>query len=128
MIVDDDAGWGGAANPMDIDEDDAEAIVTSDRAFKKHGAVPGSKGGPGAGSGGSGWTTVWEPTPPPTADEQLVMVATEEAEQPFRSGLLTTKQQRTQVLSSRDARKEQDKDKDKDDSALQETVYRDASG
>jgi pre-mRNA-splicing factor CWC26 len=82
MIVDDDAGWGGAANPMDIDEDDAEAIVASDRAFKKRGAAPGGKGGPGAGSGGSGWTTVREPTPPPVADEQLVVVATEEAEQP----------------------------------------------
>jgi hypothetical protein len=71
---------------------------------------------------------VREPTPPPAADKQLVVVATEEAEQPFRGGLLTTKQQRTQVLSSRDARKEQDEDKDKDDSALRERVYRDASG
>jgi pre-mRNA-splicing factor CWC26 len=127
MIVDDDAGWGGAANPMDIDEDDAaEAIIASDRAFKKRRGEPGGEGGPGAGSGGSGWTTVREPTPPPAADEQPVVVATEEAEQPFRGGLLTTKHQRTQVLSSRDARKGQDEDED--DSALQETVYRDASG
>jgi hypothetical protein len=64
--------------------------------------------------------------PRAAADEQLVVVVTEEAEQPFCGGLLTTKQQHTQVLSSRDVRKEQDEDKD--DSALWETVYRDALG
>ncbi|KAH9975360.1 Pre-mRNA-splicing factor of RES complex-domain-containing protein [Lactifluus volemus] len=114
-IMDDDAGWGGAADVMDIEEDDAtEAVVASDRAFKKRRTE--------LGEGGSGWATLREPTPPPPADEQPVVVETE----PFRGGLLTKKQLRTQLPSShRPSNEEEDSEAM---AAAQETVYRDASG
>jgi len=139
-IVDDDAGWGGAANAMDIEEDDtAEAVVASDRAFKKRRAEPGSGEG---GGGESGWTTVREPTPPPAPDEQPVVVTAEDAPPgPFRGGLLTKKQLREHLPSSssipdpnkRDG-KERAKGEGKEEedpegvAAAQETVYRDSSG
>jgi pre-mRNA-splicing factor CWC26 len=117
-IMDDDAGWGGAANVMDVEEDDAtEAVVASDRAFKKRRTE--------LGEGGSGWATLREPTPPPPADEQPVVVATEETE-PFRGGLLTKKQLRTQLPSSHGPSNEEEDPEAM--AAAQETVYRDASG
>jgi pre-mRNA-splicing factor CWC26 len=118
-IVDDDAGWGGAANVMDVEDDDAaEAIVASDRAFKKRRME--------LGEGTSGWTTLREPTPPPPADEQPVVVATEGTE-PFRGGLLTKQQLRAQLPSSQKLPKEEEEDSEAF-AAAQETVYRDASG
>ena len=117
-IMDDDAGWGGAANVVDAEEDDAtEAVVASDRAFKKRRTE--------LGEGGSGWATLREPTPPPPADEQPVVVATEETE-PFRGGLLTKKQLRTQLPSSHGPSNEEEDPEAM--AAAQETVYRDASG
>jgi pre-mRNA-splicing factor CWC26 len=114
-IMDDDAGWGGAADVMDIEEDDAtEAVVASDRAFKKRRTE--------LGEGGSGWATLREPTPPPPADEQPVVVETE----PFRGGLLTKKQLRTQLPSSHGPSNEEEDSEAM--AAAQETVYRDASG
>src|SRR6266403_479437 len=125
MIVDDDdPGWEGATNPTGVDEDDeaAEAVIASDRSFKKCRIDDGE----GGGGGGSGWTTVREPSPPPAADEQPVVVATTEEAKPFRGGLLTKKQLHAKFSSSRDARQEEDDPEAV--AAAQETVYRDASG
>ena len=127
MIVDDDAGWGDPATPTGLEEDDAaEAVVASDRAFKKRRMEPGGGGGE---AGASGWTTVREPTPPPAADEQPVVVetTTEEAPPAFRGGLLTRKDLRTALPTSRDRQKANDDDPEAV-AAAQETVYRDASG
>ncbi|KAH9965198.1 Pre-mRNA-splicing factor of RES complex-domain-containing protein [Russula dissimulans] len=140
-IVDDDAGWGGAANAMDVEEDDtAEAVVASDRAFKKRRAEPGSGEGAGGGGGeGSGWTTVREPTPPPAPDEQPVVVAAEDTPAgPFRGGLLTKKQlhahlpsyssSSTQDPHKRDGKQRVKEEEEEAVAAAQETVYRDSSG
>ena len=123
MIVDDDdPGWSGTPNLTGVDEDEdaAEAVVASDRSFKKRRLEPG-------GDGGSGWATVREPTPPPAADEQPVVVATTEEAEPFRGGLLTKNQIRAKFSSSRDARQEEEEDPEAM-AAAQETVYRDGSG
>ncbi|KAH8996705.1 Pre-mRNA-splicing factor of RES complex-domain-containing protein [Lactarius akahatsu] len=119
-IVDDDAGWGGVAISAEAndDGDDGEAIVASDRAFKKRRVEPGE--------GGSGWATIREPTPPPAADEQPVVVSTE-GDELFRGGLMTKKQLRTQLPSARDQQREEEEDPAAL-AAAQETVYRDASG
>ncbi|KAH9067851.1 Pre-mRNA-splicing factor of RES complex-domain-containing protein [Lactarius vividus] len=118
-IVDDDAGWGGVAISAEADDDDdAEAIIASDRAFKKRRVEPGE--------GGSGWATIREPTPPPAADEQPVVVSTE-GDELFRGGLMTKKQLRTQLPSARDQQREEEDDPAAL-AAAQETVYRDASG
>ncbi|KAH9042666.1 Pre-mRNA-splicing factor of RES complex-domain-containing protein [Lactarius pseudohatsudake] len=102
-IVDDDAGWGGVAisAEADDDDDDAKAIVASDRAFKKRRVEPGE--------GGAGWATIREPTPPPAADEQPVVVSTE-GDEPFRGGLMTKKQLRTQLPSARDQQRDEEED------------------
>jgi pre-mRNA-splicing factor CWC26 len=127
MIVDDDdLGWAGETNltGVDEDEDSAEAIVASDRSFKKRRMEPG--GGEGGG-GSSGWTTVREPSPPPAADEQPIVVATTEEAEPFRGGLLTKNQIRDKFSSSQNTRLEEEDDPEAA-AAAQETVYRDASG
>lgn len=118
-IVDEDAGWGGVAISVEVDDndDDADAVVASDRSFKKRRME--------SGEGGSGWATIREPTPPPAADEQPVVVSMEGDEE-FRGGLMTKKQLRTQLPSAQDQRPEEE-----DPAALaaaQETVYRDPSG
>ena len=125
MIVDDDdPGWGGASNltGMDECEDVAEAVVASDRSFKKRRMEPDNGGGVEA----SGWTTVREPSPP-ASDEQPVVVATTEDAESFRGGLLTKDQIRAKFSSSKHARGEEEDDPEAV-AAAQETVYRDASG
>ena len=139
MIVDDDAGWGDAAPPTAVEDgDDAgEAVVASDRAFKKRRVEPGGgdgdgDAGAGAGGGGAGWTTVREPTPPLAPDEQPVVVAMTEEEAPpptaFRGGLLTKKDLRAGLPSAQGRRKDDDEEDAEAAAAAQETVYRDASG
>ena len=118
-IVDEDAGWEGVAISVEVNDDDNDndAIVASDRSFKKRRME--------SGEGGSGWATIREPTPPPAADEQPVVVSTEEDEQ-FRGGLMTKKQLRAQLPSAHQRQEEEE-----DPTALaaaQETVYRDATG
>ncbi|KAF8504427.1 Pre-mRNA-splicing factor of RES complex-domain-containing protein [Russula emetica] len=127
MIVDDDdPGWVGTSNLTGVDEDEdaTDAVIASDRSFKKRRMEPGGGGG---GGGSSGWTTVREPSPPPAADEQPVVVATTEEAEPFRGGLLTNNQLRAKLSSSQQARQEEEDDPEAI-AAAQETVYRDASG
>ena len=138
MIVDDDAGWGNASAPPtaiddDGDDDADDAVVASDRTFKKRRVGPGDADNDGD-AGGSGWTTVREPTPPLAPDEQPVVVAMTEEEAPpppsaFRGGLLTTKDLRAQLpTAAQNRRKDEGEDAEAVAAAAQETVYRDASG
>ncbi|KAI0300172.1 Pre-mRNA-splicing factor of RES complex-domain-containing protein [Multifurca ochricompacta] len=119
IIVDDDAGWGDINDNIEVEGYDvADAVIASDRAFKKRRVEDGE--------GGSGWTIVRDPTPPPAADEQPVVVAIEGAE-PLRGGLLTKRQLRAQLPSALNPRQEAENDP-KVVAAAQETVYRDSSG
>ena len=130
MIVDDDAGWGDAAPPTAIEDGDdaADAVVASDRAFKKRRTESGDADGDAP---GSGWTTVREPTPPLAADEQPVVVEMTEEEAPpsaFRGGLLTKNDLRARLPTGQNRRKDDDDEDPEAVAAAQETVYRDASG
>ncbi|KAI0322874.1 Pre-mRNA-splicing factor of RES complex-domain-containing protein [Amylostereum chailletii] len=111
-IQDDDAGW-GAANADEVEDEAADAVVAEDRAFKKRRVN---------GSTASTWTTIREPTPPPAPDEQPQIV---DAPQPFKGGLLTSKELRSKLPSARVEREELSRE---EHLAAQETVYRDASG
>ncbi|KAF8328194.1 Pre-mRNA-splicing factor of RES complex-domain-containing protein [Cantharellus anzutake] len=113
LIVDEDAGWGGNipdANDGDVQEDIAkgDAIIASDRSFKKRKSVGGA---------GGGWETVREPTPPPAPDEQPIVVE----ESSVVAGGILTSAQLTQM-------KGKPVDKLDISGEQQETVYRDATG
>ncbi len=112
MIVDDDPGWGNATleGNDDAKEDIAkgDAIVASDRSFKKRRS---------AGGAGGGWETIREPTPPPAPDEQPIVV---EGVTPVSGGILTSAQLKQM------GNKEVDKTTVSEEQ--QETIYRDASG
>ncbi|KAG8805180.1 Pre-mRNA-splicing factor cwc26 [Serendipita sp. 399] len=110
-IIDDDAGWGRPMNQDDtMDEDIKEAVVASDRAFKKRKRVGEEDG--------------WVSLPPPgteqaqeAPDEKPVIV-----DEPTRAGGL---------MSHADLRKKFAQDADVEEtptSDQQETVHRDASG
>lgn len=113
-VVDEDLGWGGSA----IDDNDeakediarGDAIVASDRSFKKQKFVGGA---------GGGWETIREPTPPPTPDEQPVVVVVEETAT-VTGGILTSAQ--LKQMGNKGANKMEVPEEQ------QETVYRDASG
>ncbi|KAJ7244183.1 Pre-mRNA-splicing factor of RES complex-domain-containing protein [Mycena haematopus] len=111
LVVDVDGGWGD--EPQEDMEDVEEAIVATDRSFKKRKLAPTEEG--------SGWATIQpglkEETPPP--DEQPQVVETQ-----FLGGLVTAQQLKkalpqTNVEPTATA----------EEMALaQETVYRDATG
>lgn len=118
MLVDDDAGWTGESSKRNDEEEDfAEAAVAKDRSFKKRRVEE-----------GSGWSTIRagekEESPPIPADEQPT-VFVEESEQPFTGGLLTSAQLRKALPKSQQKQEELTKEEEE---AVQETVYRDASG
>ncbi|KAI0032848.1 Pre-mRNA-splicing factor of RES complex-domain-containing protein [Vararia minispora EC-137] len=126
FIKDDDAGWGPAETARDEEEDVADAIVASDRTFKKR-----RTDGKADIEGGSGWAVVRESADGekatdvdelPPADEQPVVVNEPE---PFRGGLLTSKQLKER-MPKKDATKH--KADPGTEAAAQETVYRDSSG
>ncbi|KAJ6593565.1 Pre-mRNA-splicing factor of RES complex-domain-containing protein [Mycena capillaripes] len=113
FVMDVDGGWGDETK--EEMEDVEEAVVATDRSFKKRKVAPTEEG--------AGWATVQpgvkEETPPP-ADEQPQVVE----ETPFVGGLVTAQQlkkalPRTNVEPTATA----------EEMALaQETVYRDATG
>ncbi|KAJ7039088.1 Pre-mRNA-splicing factor of RES complex-domain-containing protein [Mycena alexandri] len=112
FVMDVDGGWGDEAK--EEMEDVEEAVVATDRSFKKRKVAPTEEG--------SGWATlqsgIKEETPPP-ADEQPQVVET-----PFLGGLVSAQQLKkalpqTNVAPAATA----------EEMALaQETVYRDATG
>jgi pre-mRNA-splicing factor CWC26 len=123
FIKDDDVS-GFAQLNGDDDDDTAAPVVASDRGFKKRRVAP------VAGSSteeGGGWATVREgvkeKTPPPTEDEQPLVVS---APAPaFKGGLLTKAQVAQAIPSVKTSSHEMTKE---EAAAAQETIYRDASG
>ena len=113
-IVDDDGGWGAAVGE-DADADLAEAVIASDRAFKKRRVKDSDSGG---------WISVAPPekppTPPPEEDEKPVIVDDESA---ARGGLLSQAE-----LQKRFGAQTRNLKEDLPTAEQQETVYRDASG
>ncbi|KAJ7729506.1 Pre-mRNA-splicing factor of RES complex-domain-containing protein [Mycena maculata] len=112
IVVDVDGGWGDEAK--EETEDAEEAVVATDRSFKKRKVAPTDEG--------SGWATlqpgIKEDTPP--ADEQPMVVE----ETPFVGGLVSAQQLKkalpqTNVAPVATA---------EEIALAQETVYRDASG
>ncbi|KAF8071922.1 Pre-mRNA-splicing factor of RES complex-domain-containing protein [Lyophyllum atratum] len=114
-LRDDDGGW-GAEEKEEID-DSAEAIVASDRGFKKRKVAPTEQG--------AGWAVVREgikeESPPPAADEQPVVV---EDQKPFAGGLMTATQLQ-KTMSKKDITPTVTAE---EIAQAQETIYRDASG
>ncbi|KAH9946859.1 Pre-mRNA-splicing factor of RES complex-domain-containing protein [Amylocystis lapponica] len=103
-------GWDNGA--LDVEDDDMEdAVVASDRRFKKRQRTEES----------SGWAT-GEPTT--AADEQPMVV--EETQPAFTGGLLTSAQLKKSLPRSKPAQSAESVQQDRE--AVQETVYRDASG
>ncbi|GLB40411.1 putative pre-mRNA-splicing factor of RES complex [Lyophyllum shimeji] len=114
-LRDEDGGW-GAEEKEEVD-DIAEAVVASDRGFKKRRVSPDEQG--------SGWAVVREgvkeESPPPAADEQPVVVTDEK---PFLGGLMTAAQ-----LQKTMAKKDVTPTVTAEEIAqAQETVYRDQHG
>lgn len=107
-------------------------VVASDRGFKKR-----KVGGTGKGDEeGSGWATIREPTPPPPADEEPMVVdttgdgngasASETSKPAFRGGLLSAKELAIRMAASSGETTE--KMSKEEIERAQETVYRDTSG
>ncbi|KAJ7188610.1 Pre-mRNA-splicing factor of RES complex-domain-containing protein [Mycena filopes] len=112
FVMDVDGGWGDETR--EETEDVEEAVVATDRSFKKRKVAPAEEG--------SGWATlqpgIKEESPPP-ADEQPQVVET-----PFMGGLVSA-QQLKKVLPQTNVTP----DATAEEMALaQETVYRDATG
>ncbi|THH16470.1 hypothetical protein EW146_g4175 [Bondarzewia mesenterica] len=109
IIQDDDAGWG---NAFAIKEDEDRRVT-------------------GAGGAGedSGWTTVRERTPPAPEDEQPIVVDAKGVEpEPFKGGLLTSKQLRERMAAANKASGALDERAREEIEAAQETVYRNVLG
>ncbi|KAL5480162.1 CWC26 [Sanghuangporus weigelae] len=124
-IVDEDGDWGGVSKGADEEEDDvAEAVVASDRSFKKRRVAEGEEE--------SGWATVREgikredASPPPDEKPQIV-------ETRFAGGLVRAsdlkKRLPEQSSSKKNKRSEAESERELEEARLaQETIYRDASG
>ncbi|KAG6895276.1 hypothetical protein C0992_002230 [Termitomyces sp. T32_za158] len=114
-LRDEDGGWG--AEDEEETEDVLEAVVASDRGFKKRRVAPTETG--------SGWSVVREgvkqESPPPEEDEKPVVV--EEAKG-FMGGLMSASQLQ-RAMGGKDATPAVSAE---EIAQAQETVYRDASG
>jgi len=121
IVRDDDGGWGDEAN--DEAEDITEAVIASDRGFKKRKVAPADEG--------SGWATIQggpgygskEESPPPAADEQPVIVDDPSVQKSI-GGLLTAQQLKKALPQSNVATTATEEEI----AQAQETVYRDSSG
>jgi pre-mRNA-splicing factor CWC26 len=114
FVVDTDGGWGDETR--EETEDVEEAVVATDRSFKKRKVAS-------AEEGSSGWATlqpgIKEETPPPDEQPQVV-----EEQAPFRGGLVSAQQLRKALPQTNTA-----PSATAEEIALaQETVYRDATG
>lgn len=118
MVRDEDGGWGAVEEPQDeTAEALADAVIEKDRGFKKRRTAAQEEGG-------SGWMTIKEPTPPPEADEQPMVV---DDEAPFVGGLVSAKQLK-KVLPKTSNIAEPKPATAEEIAMAQETIYRDASG
>ncbi|CAK5281652.1 unnamed protein product, partial [Mycena citricolor] len=119
FVIDVDGGWGDQAHEEKDDIEDA--VVASDRSFKKRKVASGGEA--------SGWATIVQPAKAeeedvPLPDEQPQIV--DEEETPFRGGLLSAKQLSKALPNSRTNNAV---DESAEEIALaQETIYRDSSG
>lgn len=122
MVVDDDGGWGNArASDRDIQdvaaEDLSEAVVASDRGFKKRRTEE------------SGWSTIRsgmrEESPPPAADEQPVIVQDQKI---TKGGLVTSAALKASIAAATANIPQRSELELAEEAAAQETVYRDTSG
>ncbi|KAF9468035.1 Pre-mRNA-splicing factor of RES complex-domain-containing protein [Collybia nuda] len=117
VIRDEDGGWG--IQEKEEEDDTAEAIIASDRGFKKRRTDRGEEG--------SGWATLREGVKqesPLPEDEQPVVVDGAPSQEAFTGGLMSASQLRKalpQVQVNTDVTEEEI-------SRAQETVYRDATG
>lgn len=118
ILRDEDGGWGDEGKDDGAD-DITEAVIATDRGFKKRKTMA------AAADEDSGWATLQEgikaESPPPAADEQPMVV--EEESRPFTGGLVTAKQLKKALPKAKatEATKEEI-------AAAQETVYRDSTG
>ncbi|THH06323.1 hypothetical protein EW145_g4165 [Phellinidium pouzarii] len=121
IIVDDDGGWGNG--PKDDNDDLEEAIIETDRSFKKRRANTDKAGG----GESSGWTTVREgeqDTPLPDDEKPQVVEAA-----PFTGGLVTSAQLKKVLPQDAKGKGRAETEAEREEARLaQETVYRDASG
>jgi pre-mRNA-splicing factor CWC26 len=126
MVVDDSdnaSGLGPTGRNYDLDADDpdSQAVVASDRSFKKRKTQ-------------NNWTRIHGPSepvkedsPPPQPDEQPIVVQDDNADdQPFAGGLVPAKQLKKVLPSAQQAR--QDTITEEERALAQETVYRDSTG
>lgn len=124
LIQDEDGGWPG--EPMDEGDDDiTEAVIASDRGFKKRKVAPLEDA--------SGWATIQEgwtvkpedkdATPPPEEGEDKPQVVNENE---FVGGLVTAKQLKKVLPQSRVA--DTATLTQEEIAKAQETVYRDSTG
>lgn len=129
MIVDEDGGWDGRQGTQEDGDDDlAEAVVASDRSFKKRRTVEKD-----AEAEASGWSTVregikTEPSPPPP-DEQPQIV---ESSTTSAGGLVSASEMKKRLQKQTEAerkRKGSETAEEREEARIaQETVYRDATG
>lgn len=114
-LRDEDGGWG--AEDQEETEDVSEAVVASDRGFKKRRVV--------LSEAGSGWSVVREgvkaESPPPAEDEKPVVV---EEPKGFMGGLMSASQLQ-KAMGKKDVTPSVTAE---EIAQAQETVYRDASG
>lgn len=119
FVRDDDGGWGDEGKEEDV-EDVAEAVVASDRGFKKRKLT--------AAEEETGWTTIQEGASAvkeesPAADEQPMVV--DDSPAPFLGGLVTAKQLKKVLPQNVSAGPSVSAE---EMAMAQETVYRDATG
>lgn len=114
FLKDDDGGWGDDPNAMAVDEDNDvhEAVVASDRGFKKRKV-------------NTGWQTVQKPLEEEDMPDEKPQVVEEETEKPFAGGLVSASRLKKVLPGSAPAAPTITAE---EEALAQETVYRDASG
>ncbi|KZS93917.1 hypothetical protein SISNIDRAFT_478354 [Sistotremastrum niveocremeum HHB9708] len=115
-IQEDDLGFGTEPTNDQTVDDSTEAVVASDRSFKKRKT-----------DGSSEWATIWPGEGPKQrsaspAEEDKPLVVDQQEETPFKGGLLTSSQLKRRLPGAQSVKPTEASEQE------QETVYRDASG
>jgi pre-mRNA-splicing factor CWC26 len=120
-LVDEDAGWPQESRDVEDEDDFKDALVASDRGFKKRKTDKGESSWVTVQEGAAGPSGVSQEDEEPTpTDEQPQVVAA-----PFVGGLVTAKQLKKVVPQRAEETTEYTEE---EIAQAQETVYRDASG